>query len=221
MEKNQKALNLIIDQGMLPLFYHSDRMVCAEVLKALYRAGIRAVEFTNRGEAAVDNFLYLRGIVENEMEGMLLGVGTIKNKVHATEFVNEGADFIISPGLVEDVADIASRNDVLWVPGCMTATEIIQAEEMGATLVKLFPGSLLGPSYVKAIREIFPDLYFMPTGGVEVTDENLGAWFRSGVSVVGLGSNLISKDILERGDYSSLETVARKSIEMVNRVRSF
>jgi 2-dehydro-3-deoxyphosphogluconate aldolase / (4S)-4-hydroxy-2-oxoglutarate aldolase len=240
MEKNEKALDLILQQGVLPLFYHpnrdvcsevlrslyragirANRDVCSEVLRSLYRAGIRAVEFTNRGEAAVDNFLFMRGIVENELEGMLLGVGTIKNKMHVTEFVNEGADFIVSPGLIEDVADIASRNDVLWVPGCMTSTEIIQAEEMGASLIKLFPGSLLGPSYVTAIREIFPDLLFMPTGGVEANEENLSAWFKAGVSAVGLGSRLISNDVLERNDYTSLEAATRKLIEMVNRVRSF
>jgi 2-dehydro-3-deoxyphosphogluconate aldolase/(4S)-4-hydroxy-2-oxoglutarate aldolase len=150
---------------------------------------------------------------------MYLGVGTIKNAEAAQAFIDAGADYIISPGLVEDAARVADANKMLWVPGCMTPSEIIRAEQLGAKLVKLFPGNILGPSFLSAIKELFPNLLFMPTGGVEVEKENLSGWFRAGVCAVGMGSKLITKSALENKDYERIKTDTQKSLALIKEVR--
>jgi 2-dehydro-3-deoxyphosphogluconate aldolase / (4S)-4-hydroxy-2-oxoglutarate aldolase len=220
MDKKNKIINIVIEQGILPLYFHPDANVSVQILKSLYNAGIRAVEYTNRGGNAINNFLELRKIADKELPGLYLGAGTIRNKIEATEFINEGADFIISPGVTEPVAALADRNDLLWVPGCLTATEIILADNLGAQLIKLFPGSLLGPSYLTAMKEIFPDLLFMPTGGVETNEENLSSWFKSGASVVGLGSKLISKTLMETKDYPAIELLTKQTLQIVRKIKS-
>lgn len=220
MNKKKVVLNLITEQSILPLYFYPDKNVSIEVLKALYNAGVRVVEYTNRGNNALDIFLELKKFANKHLHGLQLGAGTIKNKIDATEFVNEGADFIVSPGIIEEVGSIAHKNDLLWIPGCMTATEIIRAEDAGAELVKLFPGSLLGPPYITAVKEIFPDLMFMPTGGVDISEENMNAWFKAGVSAVGLGSKVISKEVLQNKDYSFIEQAAQKALMLVKKIKS-
>ena len=220
MDKKSEILQLIPEQGLLPLFFYKDADVSVEVLKALYEAGIRTVEYTNRGEAALKNFEKLREACDNELEGMYLGVGTIKDADAARNFIDAGADYIISPGLVKDAIKVAEKRDVLWIPGCMTPTEIIRAEKLGAKVVKLFPGNLLGPSFLSAIKELFPGLLFMPTGGVEVERENLSGWFKAGVCAVGMGSKLITKQSLENRDYAKITELTRQAIEIINSVRS-
>lgn len=210
----------IAEQGVLPLYFHPDPTVSTEVLKALYAAGIRAVEYTNRGEAALENFKLLKETRDRELPELLLGIGTIKRKKEAKAFMKAGADFIIAPGMIEEVAETVHKEEMLWIPGCMTTTEIIRAEDAGAKLVKLFPGNLLGPSFVSAIKELFPDLLFMPTGGVEVSKENLAGWFKSGVVAVGMGSKLITKEILEKKDYEQLINKTKETIALVNEVRN-
>ena len=205
MDKKAEILKLIPEQGVLPLYFYKDTEVSIEVLKALYAAGIRTVEYTNRGEAALKNFKELRKVCDSELKGMYLGVGTIKNAESAQAFIDAGTDYIISPGLVEDAVAVANANNMLWVPGCMTPSEIIKAEQLGAKMIKLFPGNLLGPSFLGAIKEIFPNLLFMPTGGVEVEKENLTGWFKAGVVAVGMGSKLITKASLEGKDYEGIK----------------
>jgi 2-dehydro-3-deoxyphosphogluconate aldolase/(4S)-4-hydroxy-2-oxoglutarate aldolase len=173
------------------------------------------VEYTNRGEAALDNFEAMKELRDNELPELLLGIGTIKKKKEAKAFIKAGADYIISPGLIEEVAEVTEKEEVLWIPGCMTPTEIITAESLGARLIKLFPGNLLGPGFVSAIKELFPNLLFMPTGGVEVNKENLEAWFRSGVVAVGMGSKLITKEILEKKDYETLTAKTKEALVLV------
>jgi 2-dehydro-3-deoxyphosphogluconate aldolase / (4S)-4-hydroxy-2-oxoglutarate aldolase len=146
MDKKSTILNLIPEQGVLPLFYNKDTEVSIAVLKALYAAGIRTVEYTNRGESALKNFKEMKKVCDTDLKGMYLGVGTIKNADAARAFIDAGTDYIISPGLVEDVVKVADENNMLWVPGCMTPSEIIKAEQLGAKFVKLFPGNILGPS---------------------------------------------------------------------------
>lgn len=212
-------LNRIISQGVLPLYFHPSPDVSVGVLKALYAAGIRAVEYTNRGEAALDNFEALKEVRDNELPELLLGIGTIKRKKEAKAFIKAGADYIISPGMIEEVAEVANKEEILWIPGCMTPSEIIKAEEAGAKFVKLFPGNLLGPGFVSAVRELFPEVLFMPTGGVEVSKENLSAWFKSGVVAVGMGSKLITKEILDKKDYETLTIKTQEALALVNEVR--
>ena len=220
MDKKQQALDTIIKQGVLPLYFYPDFEVSKQVLLALYNAGIKAVEYTNRGEAALTNFIELKKIADKELPGLQLGIGTIKNKQDAIAFMNAGADFIVCPGMIEEVAETTHNNGLLWIPGCITATEIIKAEAAGAQLVKLFPGSLLGPSYVTAIKELFPGLYFMPTGGVEVSEANMGAWFKAGVVAVGLGSKVISKELMEAKEYDAIEKNVIQALQIVKTIQS-
>lgn len=219
MDKEAEIIKLIPQQGVLPLYFYKDTEVSIGVLKALYSAGIRTVEYTNRGEAALKNFRELRAVCDNELPGMYLGVGTIKNAETARAFIDAGTDYIISPGLVEDAIAVAKEAGMLWVPGCMTPSEIIKAEQLGAKIIKLFPGNLLGPSFLSAIKELFPDLLFMPTGGVEAEKENLSGWFKAGVCAVGMGSKLITKASLEGRDYEGIKNATLKALQLIKEVR--
>jgi len=154
------------------------------------------------------------------MPGLLLGVGTIKTLQQAESYVNMGADFLVSPGLVHEVVDFANNRNIFYAPGCMTPSEIITAENKEITFIKLFPGNLLGPEFVSSIKEIFPKLLFMPTGGVDTTKENLEAWFKSGVCAVGMGSKLISKKLMEQKDYAKIEEMTKQVLELIQKIKS-
>jgi 2-dehydro-3-deoxyphosphogluconate aldolase/(4S)-4-hydroxy-2-oxoglutarate aldolase len=219
MSKKQIIFDLIPQQGILPLYFNKDTEVSIEILRALYRAGVKSVEYTNRGEAALKNFTAMKRVCESEMKDMYLGIGTMKNGEMAQQFVDAGADYLICPGLVESVAAVANKNDMLWVPGCMTPTEIIKAETMGAKFIKLFPGNLLGPDFMSGIKELFQDLKFMPTGGVDTTKENLSGWFKSGVCAVGMGSKLVSKQLMEAKDYAAIERDTIAVIKTIGEIR--
>lgn len=219
MEKKKELLSRIPQQGVLPLYFNKDADVSVEVLKALYNAGIRMVEYTNRGEAALQNFRKMVEVRDSEMKDLYLGIGTIKNAEMASTYVEAGADFIICPGLIEEVAAVADQHGMLWVPGCMTPSEIIRAENLGAKMIKLFPGNILGPVFMSSIKALFPDLLFMPTGGVSLDKENLSQWFKAGVSAVGMGSNLVSKDLLEEKNYNKIMELTQQAIAMVGEVR--
>ena len=210
----------IVQQGMLPLYFNSDETVSVEVLRAIYKAGVRAVEYTNRGEAALNNFKKLVEVKDKETKDMLLGVGTIKTLQQAESYLNIGADFLVSPGLIPEVVDYTNRKNIFYAPGCMTPSEIIAAENKGIAFIKLFPGNLLGPEFVSSIKEIFPKLLFMPTGGVDTTKENLEAWFKSGVSAVGMGSKLISKKLMEQKDYAAIEKMTKEVLEIIQKIKS-
>ena len=214
MHKREKALEVLLAQKLLPLYYHEDAATGIRILDALYAAGMRIVEYTNRGEHALRNFKELRKHADNHLEGLILGIGTIKTKKAAKKFIEAGADLIVAPTINEEVGEVAGDEGLLWIPGCMTPTEIARAEEAGAMLVKLFPGNLLGPAYINSIRELFPAVRFMPTGGVEAEESNLAAWFRSGVAAVGMGSKLIPKDPEEKG-YDQLTRDAGWALQQV------
>jgi len=220
MDKKQTILELVPQQGILPLYFYKDTTVSIEVLKALYAAGIRAVEYTNRGEAALKNFIEMRKVCDTELKGMYLGIGTIKNGEMAQTFIDAGTDYIICPGLVESVAAVADKNNMLWVPGCMTPSEIIKAETLGAKMIKLFPGNVLGPGFLSAIKEIFPGLLFMPTGGVELDKDNIAGWFKAGVCAVGMGSKLITKQLLEAGDYAQITKATEEALAIIKSIKS-
>ncbi len=215
MPVKKEILDQLLAQGILPLFYHNNAAVSIGLLKALYAAGIRSVEYTNRGEAALANFKAMKELCDAEMKEMHLGVGTIKDPAAAKAFIDAGCDYIISPGLVPDVVEMADEHDLLWIPGCMTPTEIIAAESMGAKLVKLFPGNILGPGYMSAIKELFPHLLFMPTGGVEPTRESIDAWFKAGVCAVGMGSKLVTRAIIDNRQYDLLTAETKKMISVI------
>ncbi len=213
--KKETLLALIPSQGMLPLYFNKDMQVSIDLLKALYSAGIRTVEYTNRGEAALANFKAMRAVCDNELKEMYLGIGTIKNGEMAQTFIDAGCDFIICPGLVESVAKVADANNVLWVPGCMTPSEVIAAENLGAKMIKLFPGNIIGMAFMQAIKELFPNLLFMPTGGVDTTKENIEGWFKSGVCAVGMGSKLVTKSIMDNKQYDELIAATKNVLAVI------
>ena len=219
MKNQQDILNQIQQQKMLPLWFHKDATVSVEVLKALYAAGIKAVEYTNRGAEAVENFKALRKVVNESMPGMLLGIGTVKTVEDAQKFISAGADFIISPVVFPPVAKVVQDAGLLWIPGCLTPTEVFTAEMNGAKMVKIFPGSVVGPSYIAAIKELFPGLLFMPTGGVDTTAENIKEWFDAGVVAVGMGSKLISKSVLQNKEYDKLTQQTKGVLEILNNIK--
>ena len=215
MRKKDEALQALLQQKLLPLYYHQSAEVSVAILRSLYEAGVRTLEYTSRGENALENFKVLRKTVDKSLPGLQLGIGTIKTKKAAKKFMEAGADFIVCPSFNEEVADTVHDAGLLWIPGCFTTTEIANAEEAGASLVKIFPGNLLGPSYIGAIKEIFPDLKFMPTGGVEAEEKNLKSWFTAGVMAVGMGSKLISKELIAQEDYAGLKAATAKALQLV------
>jgi len=219
MSHRKKILNAILAQGMLPLFFYKDAAVSMEVVSTLYKAGIRVVEYTNRGEESLDNFISLKKFQRKLMPDMYLGIGTIKTLDEAEAFISAGADFMVSPIFNAEVGDIADEQKILWIPGCMTPTEIHVAQEHGALLIKLFPGNILGPGYMEAIRDLFPGQLFIPTGGVDLGHENITAWFRAGVCAVGIGSKLISKAVLENKLYDQLYNDTVKLSEIIQSVK--
>lgn len=216
----QQVSDAIVKQGMLPLYFNADENVTIEILRAIYRGGIKAVEYTSRGETAFSNFTKMIEVRNAEMPDMLLGIGTIKNLKQAEEYYKVGADFFISPGFVSEVAAFLKSKEVLYCPGCMSPTEIIAAENAGVKFIKLFPGNVLGPSFLNAIKDIFPNLVFMPTGGVDTTKENIQEWFTAGVSAVGMGSKLISKKLMENKDYATIESETKRVLALVHSIKN-
>ena len=216
MITKEAAYDAIVKQGIMPLFYYPDVDVCVEVVRTLYRAGVRVMEVTNRAVGALQVYSALKQRVAEEMPEMILGAGTLKTMQDAIDFQKAGADFFVAPNLSAAVASVAADNSMLWIPGCMTPTEIQFARENGAMLIKIFPANVLGPGFVSAVREVFPGQAFIPTGGVEISKENISGWFRSGVIAVGMGSKLISKEILQHKQYDLLYD---KTIEVLQLIK--
>ena len=208
------------DQGMVPLFYHPDIATCKSVLQACYNGGARLLEFTNRGDYAHEVFNALNKFCLESLPGMMLGVGSIADAGTASLYLQMGANFIVSASIREDVAKVCNRRKVLYSPGCGTLTEIGIAEELGCEVVKLFPGSIYGPEFIKAVRAPQPWTNIMPTGGVEPTHENLEAWFKAGAYCVGMGSKLISKEIINSGDFDTLTKKTEEALAMIREIRS-
>lgn len=206
--------------GMVPLFYHPDVELGKKILKACYDGGARLMEFTARGDFAFEVFAELNKYAIAKLPGMIMGVGSITDAGAASLFMQMGANFIVTPTLREDIALVCNRRKILWSPGCGSLTEINKAEEMGCEIVKLFPGSTYGPSFVKAIKGPQPWTNIMPTGGVNTEESNLKAWFDAGVTCVGMGSKLISKEILSDKDYKRLEDIVRETLNTIKLVRN-
>ena len=207
------------ESGMVPLFYHPDIKVAKAVLKACYDGGARLMEFTNRGDFAIEIFTDLIKYAIAELPGMILGVGSVTDAASAAQYMLAGANFVVTPVFRQDIAVVCNRRKVLWSPGCGSLTEIATAEEMGCELVKLFPGSTYGPGFVKAIKGPQPWTSIMPTGGVSTEESNLRGWFDAGVTCVGMGSKLISKEILESKDYAKLEKDVATTLALINTIR--
>ena len=210
----------IKEVGMIPLFFNNDIELSKKVLKACYDGGAKLLEFTARGDFAHEVFGDLIKYTVKELPGMIMGVGSVSDAAQASLFMSLGANFVVTPVLREDIATVCNRRKVLWSAGCGSLTEIARAEELGCEIVKLFPGDIYGPQFVKSVKGPQPWTSIMPTGGVSPTEENLKGWFDAGVTCVGMGSKLISKDIIANEDFAKLEMNVRKVLAIIKSLRS-
>ncbi len=215
LEVYQKFINFPI----VPLLYHEDIQDCKAILSASYKAGIRVFEFTNRGDFAHEIFAELSKFAKKECPEMALGIGTIIDAGTASLYIQLGADFIVTPNLVEELAKVCNRRKIAWIPGIATMTEASKAEELGAEFIKIFPGQVLGPDFVKAIKGPMPWTNIMATGGVEPNAESIKKWFEAGVTCVGLGSQLFPKKIMQEKNWEALEKTMFDVVALVNEHR--
>lgn len=201
---------------MVPVFYHADAEVTRQVVRACYTGGVRAFEFTNRGDMAHEVFSDVIKFVRRECPELALGVGSVVDAPTAALYMQMGADFVVGPLLNEEVARACNRRCVPYTPGCGTVSEVGRAQELGCDLIKVFPGDVLGPKFVKGIMAPMPWTRLMVTGGVEPTEENLQAWRKAGVFCVGMGSKLFPKERIAANDWDFVSEQCRKSIEILN-----
>jgi 2-dehydro-3-deoxyphosphogluconate aldolase/(4S)-4-hydroxy-2-oxoglutarate aldolase len=200
-----EVIGRILEAGIVPIFYHKDPEVCRNVIKACFEGGINVFEFTNRGDYAHELFSELNKWAEKEVPEIALGAGSVVDQSTAALYIQLGANFIVSPVMNPEMGKICNRRKILWIPGCGSLSEIGQAEELGAEIVKIFPALAAGgPDFVKAIKGPCPWTSIMPTGGVEPTLENLREWFEAGATCVGIGSNLITKELIQKRNWKGL-----------------
>lgn len=215
-----EVANRMKETGLVPLFYSADIAESKKVLKACYDGGARLMEFTARGDFAHEVFTELIRYAGKELPGMIIGVGSITDAAAASLYMLSGANFVVTPVLREDIALVCNRRKVLWSPGCGSLTEMARAEELGCEIIKLFPGELYGPAFVKSLKGPQPWTSIMPTGGVFPCRESLSPWFEAGVTCVGMGSQLITKEILQNNNYAALTQSVKQVLEIIKTIRS-
>jgi 2-dehydro-3-deoxyphosphogluconate aldolase / (4S)-4-hydroxy-2-oxoglutarate aldolase len=208
------------ETGMVPVFYNADAEVCKKVVKACYNGGVRLFEFTNRGDFATLIFAELNKWAQQECPEMIMGVGSVTDEGTAAMYIALGANFIVSPLIDEATARVCNKRKIAWSPGCGTVTEIGRAHELGAEVVKIFPGSEVGgPNFVKAVKGPMPWTSIMPTGGVSPTEENLKDWFEAGVTCVGMGSKLFPKEVLANENYSYITQKCEEALKIISKYK--
>ena len=211
----------IRESGIIPIFYHKDPEICKAVIKACFDGGLKVFEFTNRGDFAHELFSELNRWVEKELPALVMGAGSIVDAGTTSLYIQLGANFIVSPILNPDMAKVCNRRKILWSPGCGSVSEINYAEELGADIIKIFPGSSVGgPDFVKSVKGPCPWTSIMPTGGVEPTVENLKEWFEAGAACVGMGSNLITKDLIKEKDWQGLSNRVAGAVKIARMFKS-
>lgn len=214
-----QVLNAMYETGLVPVFYNSDVNIAKQVIDACLDAGIRCIEFTNRGDQAHLVFQELANIYKDD-DRAIMGVGSIIDPGTAALYMQLGANFVVGPVLNPEVAKVCNRRKVAYSPGCGSVTEISQAEELGVEIVKVFPGSQVGgPGFVKSVKGPMPWTSIMPTGGVSPTEENIRDWFEAGVTCVGMGSKLVRKDLLAAGDFDTIRQLASETLEWIRKYR--
>jgi 2-dehydro-3-deoxyphosphogluconate aldolase/(4S)-4-hydroxy-2-oxoglutarate aldolase len=220
---NHSRIDVVLkirDTGIVPVFYHPDASLVKEVVRSCYEGGIRVFEFTNRGDFAHEVFAEVSRYCRANLPDLALGVGSVIDAPTAALYLQLGSSFVVSPLLDADTARVCNRRKVLWVPGCGSVSEVSRAEELGAEIVKIFPGtSVGGPDFVKSIRGPMPWSSLMPTGGVAPTKENLKAWFDAGVVGVGMGSKLFTKEIIRDKDFALLEEKVKEVLFLIREIR--
>ena len=214
-----QVIQTFMETGIVPVFYNADIEVSKKVLKACYDGGIRAFEFTNRGDFAQEVFKELVKFAIKELPGMIVGVGSVVDPGTAAMFIQLGANFVVGPLFNPAIAPICNRRLIPYCPGCGSVSEVGAAQELGCDLCKVFPGDVLGPAFVKGLRAPMPWSQIMVTGGVKPTRENLEGWFKAGVTCVGMGSNLFPKDVIAAGEWSRISDLCREALEIVKSLR--
>jgi 2-dehydro-3-deoxyphosphogluconate aldolase/(4S)-4-hydroxy-2-oxoglutarate aldolase len=214
------VLSAMVEQGVIPVFYHPDAELCKKVIQACANGGAKCIEFTNRGDFAAHVFLEVAQHFAKVDPSVIMGVGSIVDAPTAGLYIANGAKFVVGPLLNADVAKLCNRRKIPYSPGCGSATEIGDAEELGVEIVKVFPGSSVGgPDFVKSMLGPCPWTRIMPTGGVDCTEESLTKWFKAGVACVGMGSNLITKALLDAKDFAGIEAKVRSTIQLIKTIR--
>ena len=219
MATNKRIIEQIKSDGLMPLFYHDDEAICVSIAQALYKGGSRIIEFTNRGKNALQNFKALVAERNSSMPDLLLAIGTIHTANEAAAFIDAGADMLVSPFFDAGVLSVAQQHDKTWMPGCMTATEIHRAQTAGCNIVKIFPGNIVSPAFVTAVKPLFAEMDFVVTGGVDATAESIDNWFTAGVCAVGMGSNLISKKMMGQKEYAGIEKLTTEILQITKRTK--
>jgi 2-dehydro-3-deoxyphosphogluconate aldolase/(4S)-4-hydroxy-2-oxoglutarate aldolase len=215
------VLNTIFEIGLVPVFYHADPEVAKQIVAACARGGAKVVEFTNRGDRAWSVFTRLVEWAEKAQPGLILGVGSVIDAPTAALYIGSGANFVVGPVLNPEVARLCNRRKIAYMPGCGSASEISQAEELGVEIVKVFPGlEVGGPGFVKAMLGPMPWTRIMPTGGVDATEESILAWFKAGVAAVGIGSNLITRQLVAAGDFDGISAKIAQVLAGIEKARS-
>lgn len=216
-----EVLNTIIETGLVPVFYHADVEAAKKIAEAVAAGGARVLEFTNRGDFAPLVFTELSQYLAKANPTIILGVGSVVDAPTAALYIASGANFVVGPILNPDAARLCNRRRIAYSPGCGSASEIAQAEELGVEIVKIFPGdSVGGPDFVKAILGPCPWTRLMPTGGVETTRESITAWFKAGIAAAGIGSNLIRKDLVAAGNYAAITAKTAEVLSWIREIRS-
>jgi len=214
------VLLAMMDQGVIPVFYHPDVDVCRKVIQACANGGAKCIEFTNRGDFAAHAFHDVASYFAKEDPSVIMGVGSVVDAPTAGIYIANGAKFVVGPLLNADVAKVCNRRGIPYSPGCGSATEIGYAQELGCEIVKVFPGSSVGgPDFVKSILGPMPWTRIMPTGGVEATEASLRQWFGAGIVACGIGSNLVTKELLDKQDYAGIESRVRDTVQLIRTIR--
>ncbi len=206
---------LIAQYPVVPVFYHEDIALSQQIIKACYDGGMRAFEFTNRGAKALEVFSALVPFIRENCPDMAIGIGTIFKVEQAQIFVEAGADFVVQPVITAEVGAYCQAKNIAWYPGAATLNEIFQATELGATVVKIFPGNVVGPGFVKSMKGPMPHVKVMVTGGVEPTTESLTTWFKAGVTAVGMGSQLFPASVLANKDFDAIKNTVASLMQTV------
>jgi len=223
MARHQRlhTLNTMMRTGLVPVFYSPDIEVAKNVAAACAQGGCPILEFTNRGDHAWEVFTELERFCAQNHPELILGVGSVVDPHTAALYINCGASFVVGPVLNPEVARTCNRRKIPYSPGCGSASEINNAEELGSEIIKIFPGGEVGgPAFVKAVLGPCPWMKIMPTGGVAATEESLGAWFKAGVACVGMGSNLITKELLKARDYRGIAENVRQTLALIEKIRA-
>lgn len=218
MFSKSQIISTLKSTGMTPMFYHGDKDVARKIVDVSYEGGVRAIEFTNRGPNAFEVFKDLLKHSE-QYSGMIIGIGTIVDAKTTEKYIKAGAHFIVSPILNTGMADVCKKHEKLWIPGAATITELVNAKVAGADIIKIFPASVLGPGFVSSVLPVVPDLQLMATGGIEPTHKSLSVWFKAGIVCAGLGSQLITKEILAKEDWHTLKNKISDSIKIIRQIR--